>query len=110
MVEKAVEIHGQAPDLETLRKILSGPLPSVRWGGYSHEIGYLQTGEKTYQLNYVDPSMFFGDIVIYDSATPKKVGSEFPFEDNTELVRPSAGCLSSLGWASRNSIICFQQS
>ncbi len=63
---------GSAPDLEALKKQLGGPLPSVRWDGYSHEIMYVKTGANTYQLQYIDPTMFMGDICIYDSSTPAR--------------------------------------
>ncbi len=79
MVEKAQACHGKTPDRDTLRIILSGPLPSVHWNGYSQEIQYQQTGEKTFQLSYIDPTMFMGDIVVYDSGTPNKGWYRIPF-------------------------------
>jgi hypothetical protein len=72
MVEEVRQRSGMTPNEDGLRELLREPLPSVRWDGLSGQIQYHRTGDTTFQLSYIDPSMFFGDIVIYDSATPKK--------------------------------------
>ncbi len=79
MVEEARQRTGTTPGEEALPGLLREPLPSVRWGGITGEIRYGKTGETTYELTYIDPSMLFGDIVIYDSAAPEKGWSRIPF-------------------------------
>lgn len=79
MVEEARRRIGTAPDKEALQDLLTGPLPSVCWDGNSWQIQYQRTGNTTYRLTYIDPSMFFGDIVVYDSATPQKGWYRIPF-------------------------------
>ncbi|MEQ1829157.1 MAG: hypothetical protein ABL921_24555 [Pirellula sp.] len=73
MVEDAIRRTGKTPDSDSLAAILHEPLPSVRWDFVSGRIHFQKTSETTFQLTYIDPSMcFMGDIVVYDSATPKR--------------------------------------
>lgn len=72
-IAEAVELEiGRSPDKPELEGFLDEPFPSVWWDGSSHKISYKKTGDSTFQLEYIDPSMIFGDIVTFDGKSPKK--------------------------------------
>lgn len=79
MVQNAVLHNGNAPDNTRLAELLSDSLPAVQWDGFSQPIQYQKTSDNSFQLSYVDPSVFLGDIVVYDSTTPKKGWYRIPF-------------------------------
>jgi hypothetical protein len=79
LVEEVQQRTGTTPGEKTLAELLREPLPSLRWDGVQGQIQYRRTGENTFQLSYIDPSMFFGDIVTYDSATPQRGWYRIPF-------------------------------
>ncbi len=54
-------------------------MPSVRWDGFSTQIRYERMTVNSYQLHYVDPTIFMGDRVIYESDKPKKGWYRVPF-------------------------------
>jgi hypothetical protein len=70
---------GRVPSEPELGILLPEPFPSVRWGRFSGPIQYRRTSEKAYELTYIDPSEFMGDIVIYNSDTPEKGWYRIPF-------------------------------
>lgn len=79
MVQNAVLRNGNAPENTRLAQLLTAPLPAVQWDGVSQQIQYQKTGDDSFQLSYVDPSMFLGDIVVYESTTPNKGWYRIPF-------------------------------
>ncbi len=79
MVEEVRLRTGTTPDDEALAALLPKPLPRVRWGEVSGPIRYRRTGDKTYELSYIDPAWMFGDIVVYDSSTPQKGWVRIPW-------------------------------
>ncbi|MCU0721611.1 MAG: hypothetical protein MUC83_18015 [Pirellula sp.] len=79
MATEAQKLHGETPDKETLLKILGGPLPSVRWDGNSQEIQYNKVDETSFQLTFIDPSVFWGDMLIYFSESPAQGWVKAPF-------------------------------
>ena len=70
---------GRVPSEPELGVLLPEPLPSVRWGQLSGPIHYRRTSEVAYELTYIDPCEFMGDIVIYNSDTPEKGWYHIPF-------------------------------
>ena len=72
MIEVVRRQLGRVPSEPELGVLLPEPLPSVRWGQLSGPIHYRRTSEEAYELTYIDPSEFMGDIVIYSSDTPEK--------------------------------------
>lgn len=79
LVEDVRKRTGTTTDADRLEELLTEPIPSVRWDGNSQQIRYQRTGDTTYQLSYIDSSMFWGDTVTYDSATPTKGWYRIPF-------------------------------
>lgn len=79
MATEAQKLHGEAPDQETLLKILGGPLPSVRWDGQTREIEYSRIDETSFRLTFFDPSVFMGDMLIYFSESPAQGWVRVPF-------------------------------
>lgn len=79
MIEDVRRQLGRVPSEPELGALLREPLPSVRWGQRSGPIQYRRTSEKAYELTYIDPSQFMGDIVIYNSDTPEKGWYRIPF-------------------------------
>jgi len=80
MVEAVRKQLGTTPEKATLEEHLPEPFPSVRWDGHLQKITYARISDTTYQLYYLDSSMFvFGDIITYDSANPRKGWYRVPF-------------------------------
>ena len=69
---------GTLPEQHGREALLPEPIPSVRWDGHLQQIQYQRTGDTTYQLIYID-GPFMGDIITYDSATPKRGWYRVPF-------------------------------
>lgn len=79
LVDDVVKRTGSAPIKEALSELLPEPMPSIRWATSSQQINYQQINSTTYQLWYIDPGMFWGDIITYDSATPQRGWYRVPF-------------------------------
>ena len=79
MIEDVCRQLGRVPSEPELSALLPESLPSVRWGQLSGPIHYRRTSDKAYELTYIDPSEFMGDIVVYNSDTPEKGWYRIPF-------------------------------
>ncbi len=79
LVEEVGARWGLSPDKQALNQRLSEPLPRIQWDGSYGEISYFRTSGTTYQLQYVEPCGFWGDILTYDSTKPEKGWVRVPF-------------------------------